>query len=103
MYREALKRSRHETFVASGDGGTPVSAFPVLLQDSLADVRQYARKHGVETRPAYSESCLAAAPELHESFPKARRLLLCCLLFPLYPMLSRKSAESVCKVLATLP
>jgi dTDP-4-amino-4,6-dideoxygalactose transaminase len=103
MYREALRRSRHGTFAASGDGGTPVSSFPVLLQDSLADVRQYARKHGVETRPAYAESCLAAAPEQHESFPNARRLLLCCLLFPLYPMLSRKSAESVCKVLATLP
>jgi dTDP-4-amino-4,6-dideoxygalactose transaminase len=103
MYRASLARSRHEALVAPGESGTAACSFVVKLKDSLGEVRQYARKHGVETRPAFEDSCIAAAEELHEACPGARKLLLCCLLFPLYSMLSRRDAESICRVLATLP
>jgi dTDP-4-amino-4,6-dideoxygalactose transaminase len=103
LYRSALRKSRHEPLVAPDDAASPVSIFPVRLKDGMAEARQYARKHGVETRPAFEEVCASSAPELAESCPNARRLILSCLAFPLYPMLSRKDAEAVCRVLATLP
>jgi perosamine synthetase len=103
MYRAAVRKSRHETLVETGGGTMPAYAFPVKLRDSLGEARQYARRQGVETRPAYEDACVASSEELLSECPNARKLLLCCLLFPVYPMLSRRNAESVCRVLATLP
>jgi perosamine synthetase len=102
-YRSAVQKSRHATLSAGMDARVPAYAFVVRLKDSVAEVRQYARKHGVETAPAYEQSCVAVAGELASGCPNARKLLLCCLLFPLYPMLGRKDVEGVCRVLATLP
>jgi dTDP-4-amino-4,6-dideoxygalactose transaminase len=103
QYRSALAKSRHHPLLGQGEGGTPVSSFVVRLTDSLGEVRQYARKHDVETRPAFEDTCVAASEQLAEACPAARKLLLCCLEFPLYPMLGRKNVESICRVLATLP
>lgn len=103
LYRGSIQKSRHEALPARAEAGVPAYAFVVKLKDSLSEVRQYARKHSVETRPAFEDCCAAVADDLAETCPNARKLLLCCLLFPLYPMLSRRNVESICRVLATLP
>lgn len=103
LFRSAVRKSRHEPLTTPNDTASPVSVFPVRLKDGMTEARQYARKHGVETRPVFEDVAAARAPELAETCPNARRLLLSCLGFPLYAMLSRKDTESVCRVLATLP
>lgn len=103
LYRGSIQKSRHEAIPARAEAGVPAYAFVVKLKDSLGDARQYARKHAVETLPAFETSCVAVAEDLAGACPNARKLLLCCLLFPLYPMMSRKNVEMVCRVLATLP
>jgi dTDP-4-amino-4,6-dideoxygalactose transaminase len=103
LYRGAVRKTRHETLGGPQEDPAPPCAFVVKLKDSLAEVRQYARKYGVEARAAFEDTCVAVNPEAADLCPNARRLHLCCLLFPLYPMLTRRSAETVCRVLATLP
>jgi perosamine synthetase len=103
LYRSSLRRSRHGALASAPGTVESACAFAVRLRDGLAEVRQYARKHGIETRPAFEGSCVGTSEDLQASCPHARTLLLCCLLFPLYPMLGRRDIELVCKVLATLP
>lgn len=107
--------------------------FPVLVREGLREVRQYAAKKGIDTQPAFRDSIVAvtsaaaeADPEAgsvgggrpvgepaqadepaggtaERSHPNARDLLWRCLLFPLYPSLTRKDVQHISRVLATLP
>jgi dTDP-4-amino-4,6-dideoxygalactose transaminase len=103
LFLRAAQKSRHRMLLGSPDGESPAFGFPVRLSGSLQEARQYARRHGVETRPAYEDSCAARSEGIRERCPEARKLLLSCLLFPLYPMMGRKTAETVARVLSTLP
>jgi perosamine synthetase len=128
-----LQKSRHLALApaAGADGGYDgVSyGFPVLLREGLREVRQYAAKKNVDTQPAFRDSVIAvntapaeghvasgdADPDVgagagpaqlataERSHPHARDLLWRCLLFPLYPSLTRKDVHLICKVLSTLP
>jgi dTDP-4-amino-4,6-dideoxygalactose transaminase len=103
-FTQALQKSRHKTLSPRGEGVEPVlSSFPVVLQAGMKEARQYALKKGVETLPAFAEAAVSGDEAAEVPCPNARSLMLRCLLFPLYPTLSRRDAEAVCKVLATLP
>ncbi len=103
-FTQARLKSRHKTLFPRGEGVEPVlSSVPVVLQGSMKEVRQYALKKGVETLPAFAEAAVSRDEAAEAPCPNARSLMHRCLLFPLYPTLSRKDAEAVCKVLATLP
>jgi perosamine synthetase len=122
VYRNAIARGRHRCSVQSGDGENTWFSFPVTVEGSAAEVIAYARKKGVEARPAFSDSVLsrfgrvsresAREPDFcdppaavidEEAFPNARSALLRCVLFPLYPSLTGKEVNTVARVIASLP
>jgi perosamine synthetase len=103
MYRAACMKSTSKTLSAGPEDETPFFSFPVILNSSMNDVRKYARKHDLDTLPAFLDSILARHIELEEHYPNAKNLLLRCLLFPLYPMLSSSHVNLVARVLSTLP
>lgn len=103
VYAQALLRSRHRPLVQKGEAEPVPFSFPVLLDGGMKEVRAFAMKKGIETRPAFAESASAADESIAEACPHARMLLRRCLLFPLYPMLPRRDVETVAKVLAALP
>lgn len=102
-FQQSLLRSRHASLVQKLDAENVLSSFPVVLADGMKETRAYALKRGVETLPAFADSVAAADEELAEACPRARSLMLRCLLFPLYPMLAKRDVEAITKVLATLP
>ena len=103
VFDEALQRSRHPSLVQP-EGGTAVRySFPVVVETSLKDVRHYAKKKGIDTRAAFSETIIAMDDNVYNTFPNAKSLLLRCVLFPLYPMLGRANVETIARVLAVLP
>jgi perosamine synthetase len=103
IFEEALHRSRH-TSLTQTEGGTAVPfSFPVVVETSLKDVRQFARKKGIDTQAAFNETLITMDDAVYNAFPNAKNLLLRCVLFPLYPMLGRANVEAIAKVLAVLP
>ena len=102
-YAQTLLKSRHKPLVQKGEAENVLAAFPVVLAEGMKDVRQYAMKKNVETKPAFAEAAVATDEVGEASFPNARSLMMRCLLFPLYPMLGRRDVETVQKVLATMP
>jgi dTDP-4-amino-4,6-dideoxygalactose transaminase len=125
VFARAVMRGRHTVPGQPGDGENIHFTFPVMVTAGTADVRQYARKKGVDTSMAFDGSVLAqqgrsadarntddpsvgsAAPVgamISESdFPAARALGLRCVRFPLYPALTGKEAAIIERVLSTLP
>jgi perosamine synthetase len=104
VLREALLRSRHSPLLEEGSNVN--FSFPVLVKQGRAELRRYAQKRGIETEPAFGDSVLTvegASLGAPEAYPNAEQLLRRTLLFPLYPSLSRKDIQLLCKVLSTLP
>ena len=102
-FLQSLMRSRHAPLVQKTEAENVLSSFPVVLTDGMKETRAYALKRGVETLPGFADSVAAVDEQLAEACPRARSLMLRCLLFPLYPMLAKRDVESVSKVLASLP
>jgi perosamine synthetase len=102
VFSRSLMKSRHETLVQKGEGDNVYFSFPVVIQSSVREARQYSRKRDIDTRPAFSDSVVARRDDSN-SCPNAKRLALRCLLFPCYPMLGKKNTETISKVLSTLP
>ena len=50
-----------------------------------------------------ADTIITMDDEIYNAYPNAKSLLLRCVLFPLYPTLGRKNAETTAKVLAALP
>ena len=110
-YARGLQRTRHRTLVQEGEADNVYYSFPVVVESGAREVRQYARRKGVETAAAYEDTVLAtllsredaAEPSSPTECPNARALLMRCLLFPLYPTLGKTRVEEVVRVLTTLP
>jgi dTDP-4-amino-4,6-dideoxygalactose transaminase len=119
VFSRAVMRGRHTVPGQPGDAQNVHHAFPVVLAAGTAEVREYARKKGVETAMAFGESVLARyanpaaraddgepSPEgviNEDDFPAARALCLRCIRFPLYPALTGKETTTIERVLSTLP
>jgi len=103
VFAQSLLRCRHSPLVQKLDAENVLSSFPVVLADGMKEARAYAMKKGVEAVPAFSDTIAAVDEPLAEACPRARSLMLRCLLFPLYPMLAKRDVEIISKVLATLP
>jgi dTDP-4-amino-4,6-dideoxygalactose transaminase len=102
-----------------GDAENVHHSFPVVIASSTNDIRQYARKKGVETAMAFGATVLSrfAGSQLVEGeaeaesdsaiadgeFPAARALGLRCVRFPLYPALTSREVTTIERVLSTLP
>jgi dTDP-4-amino-4,6-dideoxygalactose transaminase len=106
VYARALRGSRHRAVLQAGEGENVYSAFPVMLESGMREVRRYARRKGVEAAAAFEGSILTTGSlpaEGSPDLPKARGVLMRCLMFPLYPALGKTRVEAVARVLSTLP
>lgn len=103
IFMVSLMKGRHKTFLTK-DGVLQIPfSFPILLEGNVQEVRQYARKKSIRTHAAFEDSALANYQI--DSYPclKAGSILKRTILFPLYPLLSKKNIEIIAKVLSTLP
>jgi len=104
VFTRAVMQSRHGILAQKAEGENVNFSFPVLLDSGMKDVQAYARKKGVETRPAFTDSALAGlSSEEGDGLPKAKALMLRCLLFPLYPTLTTEGIRQIERTLASLP
>ncbi len=97
-----LMKSRHKTLLQDREADNVYFSFPVVLSSGMREARQYARRHDVDTEPAFEHSVASTAGDEFDC-SHARRITARCLLFPLYPMLGKKNAETIARVLASLP
>jgi dTDP-4-amino-4,6-dideoxygalactose transaminase len=125
LFSQAVARSRHGRLGPLQEGfGAPFS-FPVLVQDGVKAVRQFALKRNIETCSAFAEAVAAVGqgpaepegqvptaagpgpaaprPEAPRAPAAARDLLARCVLFPLYPTLLKRDLQLIVKVLSALP
>ena len=97
----------HRTLPYPGPGLAVAYTLPVVLDTDMRSVVEYARKHGVSTRTAFSDTAVALEdgeqPAAEGSVKAARGLLLRCVLFPIYPTLTNAQIQQIGKVLATVP
>jgi len=103
LFAQSLARTRHKLLSPTGEGEAGYYSFPVVLESGMKDVRAYAKKKEVETEPAFEKSLVGAGLVPEGVCPKARSLVMRCLLFPLHQRIGAAGAQKVSKVLATLP
>ena len=107
LYVRSLSLGKHKAVLQKGESENNNSTFPVLLSGGMSEVRKYAAKKEVETAPAFGETVMAAMDMEQDRItsicPHAVPFLLRCLLFPLYPALSKQQVETVSRVISTLP
>ncbi|KGM43008.1 hypothetical protein JY97_09990 [Alkalispirochaeta odontotermitis] len=104
IFFESLRKGHHRTLRRDDESYRTVAfSFPVILSTAVRTVSNYARKMGVETRRAFLDTIIEAYPEVQDHCPKAKRLAMSTILFPLYPTLGKKSVQLISKVLSTLP
>jgi dTDP-4-amino-4,6-dideoxygalactose transaminase len=103
VFSHAVMQSRHKILTQGGEGENVFFSFPVLLDSGMKDVQAYARKKGVETEGAFHNAIITRLPQEDLPFPAARSFFLRCLLFPLYPALTKTGIGQIEKLLSTLP
>ena len=102
MFLDIMK-SRHTTLKQRDNVDPPFYSFPVMLTSGMNDVRKYARRKNIETIPAFWDSIISVGGDLKANFQNAKKILMRCLLFPLYPLLGNKNIELIARILSTLP
>lgn len=104
IFSKSLSSGKNKTFVRGEESKSTVWSFPVVLNGSFKDAKQYASRKEIEIRPAYEKSVISVLDEDEQSkYIHAKSLFLRCVLFPLYPRLGSESATKIAKVLGTLP
>ena len=102
LFQRSCMSGRHRILARDADAST-FSAFPLVLSSAYKDVKHYAERKDIEIRLAFENSVIALRDELSSSCIHAKSLFLRCVLFPLYPRLSKTEIEKIVKVLGTLP
>lgn len=104
IFAKSLASGKNKTYVRGAENASTVWSFPVVLNGSFKDAKQYASRKEIEIRPAYENSVISILDEDEQSkCIHAKSLFLRCVLFPLYPRLGSESATKIAKVLGTLP
>lgn len=103
VFSQAILRTRHKPLLQLDEAENVYYSFPILIASGLKDVQAYCKKQGIETTLAFDHSILGAGLTQEKDFPISRALYLRCLLFPLYPSLTKTSIEHLQKVLTSLP
>jgi len=111
-FLRALLHGRHRTLTRDEEHDHVWYSFPVLLEGGVKETISYARKNGVEATRAFEGTVLDRAVSEADgdagvmdprSTPNAYALFLRCVLFPLYPSLRKSDADTITRVLRTLP
>ncbi|MBR1640418.1 MAG: DegT/DnrJ/EryC1/StrS aminotransferase family protein [Treponema sp.] len=103
LYQRACMVGRHKMYARESDEGSTASCFPLVLNSSFKDVKQYTAKKDIEIQPAYEGSVIAMEDSLSEKCIHAKSLLLRCVHIPLYPRLTHAESAKIVKVLGSLP
>lgn len=103
LFQHSCMMGRHKMFVRDMEDGSTMCSFPLVLNSSFKDVKQYASKKDIEIQQAFADSVIAYKDELSEKCIHAKSLLLRCAHFPLYPRLTHSESAKIAKVLGTLP
>ncbi|MDC7228539.1 MAG: DegT/DnrJ/EryC1/StrS family aminotransferase [Spirochaetales bacterium] len=103
IFTKSLMRSRHKKLTQKGDAMNVYYSFPVVLDTGIHEVSAYARKKNILTETSFSGSIAAYSEEVQASCPNAKKLLLRCINFPLYPMLGKSNISIISRVLSSLP
>ena len=104
MYQRSLMAGKNKTFIRSSDDGSAAWGFPVVLSGNCMDARKYAERKEIEVKSAFEDSVIALRPEdFGMTCKKAKSLFMRCVLFPMYPRLSKNQILKISKVLGTLP
>ena len=104
IFTKSLSSGKNKTFSRSEENPSTIWSFPVVLNGSFKDAKQYASRKEIEIRPAYEKSVISVLGEDEQSkYIHAKSLFLRCVLFPLYPRLGSESATKIATVLGTLP
>ena len=101
-FERSLMKTRHKSLVQLRESENVYYTFPVLLSGGMKEVRQYAKKQNIVTRPAFEDTNVSV-DGIGDRCPVAKSLYLRCLLFPLYPTLGKSNAALIAKVLSSLP
>ncbi|THB67923.1 MAG: DegT/DnrJ/EryC1/StrS aminotransferase family protein [Spirochaetaceae bacterium] len=117
ILQRSVMQSRHRLLVQPGEVQSVAYGLPVVVETGRSEVAAFAKKKGVETRPAFEGSIIdayGAGKEIEESqdagivcsfqaVPNAASLWRQTLLFPLYPSLSGKHVQELSRLLVSLP
>lgn len=104
IFHRALINGKNRTFSRLDDDCSTIWSFPVVLNGSFKDAKQYAAKKDIEIQNAYSNSVISFLEESQlQNIKIAKSLSLRTVLFPLYPRLGSQSVMKIAKVLGTLP
>ncbi len=103
LFLSSVRKGKHG-FLLGGSGERTVhSSFPVRVKGNRQEIQKYAQKKNVETTLAFRGCCLEEELGDMIDCPVAERLILNCILFPLYPSLGKSNSEIISRILATLP
>lgn len=103
LFQHSCMVGRHKLLARDLEDGSTMCSFPLVLNTSFKDVKQYASKKEIEIQPAFANSIIAYKDELSETCLHAKSLLLRCAHFPLYPRLTHSETAKIVKVLSSLP
>ena len=104
IFQKSLASGKNRTFLRESGENTTIWSFPVVLNGSFKDVKQYSSRKDIEIRLAYADSVVSVLSEEEQTkLIHAKGLYLRTVLFPLYPRLGSESATKIAKVLGTLP
>ncbi len=103
IFESSLLKGSHKTFHSPLEGDRNYPCFHVVLNCPMKEISKYARKNGVMTELAFSDTAIALETEDSSICPAARSLLLRTAVFPLYPGLGTKNTETIARLLSTLP
>lgn len=103
-YHQASLAGRHRTFAREADGAFTAYSFPLVLSGGFKDAKRFAERKDIEIRLAFEDSIVALRnEELASRCITANSLYLRTVLFPLYPFLKQKQAETIAKTIGMLP
>ena len=104
LYGQALMKSRYKTLTQKNEYKNINYSFPVLIDgSSIRELKKYASKKKIEICRGFTDSIMDRSGTKGSRCPEAEKLIMKCILFPLYPNMGKKNAETVLKVLNTLP
>ncbi|MGP1577445.1 MAG: DegT/DnrJ/EryC1/StrS family aminotransferase [Treponema sp.] len=101
-YIQALFQAKHKTLLFPENFKAPIYSFPVILENSVKEVKNYANRKEIDVEFAFEDSIISYLGE-EAACTCAASLALRTVLFPLYPRLGIKNTVKISKVLGSLP
>ncbi len=110
LYSDALTRSKYDALECITEEDAVPLSFPVRCRANVVPLLRFIQKQKVESGLAFRDSYLATfldnkteQKNYISRYPHASKLVQSTILLPLYASLQKDEAQSICKILASLP